>query len=39
MSISFTLNASKNVKIQKVKFEVSFSYKSCIYYQLLLLKN
>ena len=28
--IFFILTASKNVKIQKVKFEVGFSYKDCI---------
>ena len=30
MSIFFTLTAFKNVKIQKIKFEVGFSYKYCI---------
>ena len=27
----FLLTASKNIKIEKVKFEVGFSYKDCIY--------
>ena len=30
MSIFFILNASKNIKILKVKFVVGFSYKGCI---------
>ena len=29
MSIFFILNASKKIKILKVKFEVGFSYKGC----------
>ena len=30
ISIVFILTAFKNVKIQKIKFEVGFSYKYCI---------
>ena len=30
MSIFFMLTASKKIKIQKIKFEVGFSYKDCI---------
>ena len=30
MYIFFVLTAPKNIKIQKVKFEVGFSYKDCI---------
>ena len=26
----FILTASKNIKIQKIKFQVAFSYKDCI---------
>ena len=30
MSIFLILTASKNIKIQKIEFEVGFSYKDCI---------
>ena len=30
---------SKNIKTMKIKFEVDFSYKDCIYNRFLLLKN
>ena len=30
MSIFFILTASKNIKIQKIKLEVGFSYKDCV---------
>ena len=30
MSIFFMLTASKNIKIQKIKFDFGFSYKDCI---------
>ena len=30
MFIFFILTGSKNVKIQKIKFEVDFPYKDCI---------
>ena len=30
ISVFFILTASKNIKIQKVKFKIGFSYKGCI---------
>ena len=30
MSIFFILTASEKIEIQKIKFEVGFSYKDCI---------